>query len=551
MAQLQHIPGAQQANSEAPDVNANSPEHMRPSGRNGQGGRSAQDDTGHSGAPVGAAWESELRANLGEAFASVRAPKAKGLAAHRAAKESGSIIQRNDELEEVRAKATRTLGGLLSADEVMRACKLNMIQIQREHLSADDLVQHLRKLLQGWSADSVRNRTSVLIRLQQWLATAVPGSTIHSELSAVTMQRFFTWVHQTAEEAYKQGKSRRDGTRAAQGAYESILFFEANWGFTFAAKDCRSSLPYVNKHTGSRAPVKDARPFSIGIVALLLEFVANQHVDPTLRHLGCGLLIMAYTGLRYAQIQSWVLYGQREDEIYGQSFKKDPRHGHREDPAPFWLVLVDITGRQGPARFMEVWRDSVDDLLKICEDNRKPLTFAIRSFSRSSKHKPAEMHNGPISYDQLRNNMWRVLVAACPGMSEEVAKSFTPHSARHFLQCVFKSREECHRIRALTGEWSGWASTQQTSACVWAPDQIHTAAVRRFAKMADRYAQHALAREAIGALRRNLEAVRRFVSNQGGAMATFQQECFSADGVADTLHFDRLEKEARVLGEKY
>jgi hypothetical protein len=66
-----------------------------------------------------------------------------------------------------------------------------------------------------------------------------------------------------------------------------------------------------------------------------------------------------------------------------------------------------------------------------------------------------------MSYRQFNNHMGKVLVAAFPGMTEALAKTFTPHSCRTFLQNVFKGRKENKKVRTLTGEWDGWASDQE------------------------------------------------------------------------------------------
>jgi len=57
--------------------------------------------------------------------------------------------------------------------------------------------------------------------------------------------------------------------------------------------------------------------------------------------------------------------------------------------------------------------------------------------------------------------MWKVLVAACPGMTEDLARTFNPHSGRTFIQNVFKGRKESKQARMFTGEWAGYATNTQ------------------------------------------------------------------------------------------
>jgi hypothetical protein len=360
------------------------------------------------------------------------------------------------------------------------------------------------------------------------------------------MNKFFNWIHQQASMKDNRGG---DGTRAAKGAYDSLIFFSANWGFQFHVKDCLSTLPSLNTRTNSRKPAKSARPFSIGMVALISLFVTDKTADPVLRHIGCCILLMCYTGIRFVQMQNFTLYGERDGVVYGQVFRKNPEHNRREDPAPFWIVLCDLNG-DGKAPFFDVWTESVKDLLAISEEDKQPLQFAARSI-RFHRGRAAEMLNGPMSYSQFHGHMWKVLVAACPGMTEDLARTFNPHSGRTFIQNVFKGRKESKQARMFTGEWAGYATNTQASECLWAPDQLRAAAVHRLMKMPDRYAKAQLAIAVVEAFDRNLKALRAFVAKQGGALATFQQEKFALDCQGDALHFGGPERATRIPGAEY
>ena len=96
----------------------------------------------------------------------------------------------------------------------------------------------LLQLISGWSARGLRNKTAVLQRFQLYLAEHHPDVTIHDEVSAVTMNKFFNWIHQQASMKDNRGG---DGTRAAKGAYDSLIFFSANWGFQFHVRAVRKA----------------------------------------------------------------------------------------------------------------------------------------------------------------------------------------------------------------------------------------------------------------------------------------------------------------------
>jgi hypothetical protein len=240
---------------------------------------------------------------------------------------------------------------------------------------------------------------------------------------------------------------------------------------------------------------------SIGMVALISAFVSNARADPILRHMGACLLIMCFSGIRYVQMQSFTLYGTRDGVVYGQVFRKTPERGHHTAPVPFWIVLCDLNSEER-APFFDMWLESVKDVLDILEAQGVPLTFTARSVTWG---RDQEMVNGAMSYRQFNNHMWKVLVAACPGMTEALARTFTPHSCRTFLQNVFKGRKESKKARTLTGEWDGWASAQEIKSCIWSPDQIRQAAAKRLMNMPDRYATAQLAVDSIDAFDRNFK----------------------------------------------
>jgi hypothetical protein len=155
----------------------------------------------------------------------------RGIKAHAHAKQQGKIVSPAHEYAELRKAALYDLGKLVTIDEVLRACKLNKVQVASEQLSASDLVQHLLQLISGWSARCLNNKIAVLRRFQGYLEQHSPGATIHDEISAVTMNKFFLWVHQQASDKAPDFLGDRDGTRSAKGAYDSLLFFLLNWGF--------------------------------------------------------------------------------------------------------------------------------------------------------------------------------------------------------------------------------------------------------------------------------------------------------------------------------
>jgi hypothetical protein len=122
---------------------------------------------------------------------------------------------------------------------------MQRVQVQSENLSGDDIVCHLGKLIAGWSPRCLQTKLTHLLRLQSFLNEHVQGSTIHDDLIAVTMGTFLDWVHEQATAKERKG----DGTRAAQGAFESLNFFRAYWGFNFQIKECRQSIPGLHPKT--------------------------------------------------------------------------------------------------------------------------------------------------------------------------------------------------------------------------------------------------------------------------------------------------------------
>ena len=162
----------------------------------------------------------------------------RGVQAHARAKRQGKMVRPAHEHERLRKEALYDLGKLLTMAEVLRACKLNKVQVASEQLSASDLVTHLLQLISGWIARGLRNKIAVLQRFQLYLAEHHPDVTIHDEISAVTMNKFFTWIHQQASMKENLGG---DGTRAAKGAYDSLIFFSANWGFQFHVRAVRKA----------------------------------------------------------------------------------------------------------------------------------------------------------------------------------------------------------------------------------------------------------------------------------------------------------------------
>ena len=499
-------------------------------------------------------WLSQLNEELQQAIAGMASEKrARGTEAHARAKAEGRIIQPHAERAEAGDAALKALLGVMSTEAILRACKIDLGTLQREQIAGEDLAKHLRQLMQGWSEENMCKRVTALIRFQNWLATEAPNLTLDDEISTVTMQRYFNWVHSNAGQQHDLGKRARDGTRAGKGAWEAIKFFEQNWGYRFQAQSCGPSLKWLHERTGTSQPRKDARAFSPGIVACLLVFVARPDADPILRHIAAVLLIMAYTGMRYKNAQNTILCGTRDDQVptapgmevvFGQTYEKNPRKHQHEQRQPIWIVLADLACSGRPPVFMEAWRESVADLLQICESSREPLAFLARTVQQPPGRyggQRAELTNGAMSYQQFANRMGRVLVAAC-GFTPELAKTFKPHSARHFLENVFTARNESGQRRGLAGAWSGWASTGDRDACTWAPDVLAHAAARRLARMPDRYARHALAQSSISTLANNLEAVRKHIERQGGPRPTLQREIFSHDGLADVLYFHEIEK---------
>jgi hypothetical protein len=208
-------------------------------------------------------------------------------------------------------------------------------------------------------------------------------------------------------------------------------------------------------------------------------------------------------------MQTFTLYGERDCVVYGQVFRKTPDRNLHEDPAPFWIVLCDLNS-DGEASFFDVWTESVADLLAISEKESHQLQFTARTITFHQR-RSAEMLNGPMSYSQFHGHMWKVLVAAGPGITEKLVRTFHPHSGRTFIQNVFKGRKESKQARMFTGEWAGYASNTRASEYLWAPDRLRDAAVRRIMRMPDRYANAQLAKVVVQAFDRNLKSLRAFV----------------------------------------
>jgi len=283
-------------------------------------------------------WQAHLSQAIEDMFQEGEPENAqRGVQAHARAKKQGKMVRPAHEHAELRKEAIYDLGKLLTIAEVLRACKLNKVQVVSEQLSTSDLVTHLLQLISGWIARGLRNKIAALQRFQLYLEEHHQGVTIHEEISAVTMNKFFTWIHQQASMKENLGG---DGTRAVKGAYDSLIFFSANWGFRFHVKDCHSTLPSLNTRTNSRKPAKSARPFSIGMVALISSFVTDKNADPVLRHIGCCILLMCYTGIRFVQMQNFTLYGEHDGVVYGQVFRKNPKHNRHEDPDAEWANVV-------------------------------------------------------------------------------------------------------------------------------------------------------------------------------------------------------------------
>ncbi len=48
------------------------------------------------------------------------------------------------------------------------------------------------------------------------------------------------------------------------------------------------------------------------MVDLISLFVNDKKADPVLRHIRCCILMMCYTGIRFVQMQTFTLYGERD-----------------------------------------------------------------------------------------------------------------------------------------------------------------------------------------------------------------------------------------------
>jgi hypothetical protein len=80
----------------------------------------------------------------------------RGIKANAHAKQLGKIVRPADEHAEFRKSTIYDLGKLVTISEVLRACKLNKVQVASDQLSARDLVQHLLQLISGWIAQGIK-----------------------------------------------------------------------------------------------------------------------------------------------------------------------------------------------------------------------------------------------------------------------------------------------------------------------------------------------------------------------------------------------------------
>jgi hypothetical protein len=76
----------------------------------------------------------------------------RGIKANAHAKQLGKIVRP----AEFRKSTIYDLGKLVTISEVLRACKLNKVQVASDQLSARDLVQHLLQLISGWFAQGIK-----------------------------------------------------------------------------------------------------------------------------------------------------------------------------------------------------------------------------------------------------------------------------------------------------------------------------------------------------------------------------------------------------------
>ena len=84
-------------------------------------------------------------------------------------------------------------------------------------------------------------------------------------------------------------------------------------------------------------------------------------------------------------MQTFNLYGNRDNVNFGQTFGKDPRRNHSKEAMPFWLVLVDLLGAE-KAVFFNKGLELTDKLCTLCEGTKKPLTYIAQSIHcRGSK----------------------------------------------------------------------------------------------------------------------------------------------------------------------
>jgi hypothetical protein len=466
------------------------------------------------------------------------APSQRGGRAHQNARVLGRVINKSDEDDELRNVAVHRLCELLRPADILRACNLQEESMAREGLTGEDVVRHLRRATQKWNGEQMRQRTTALSRLAAWLEQQKSGLSVGDNISEVLMTKYFADVHEAACEKAASANGKGDGTRAAHGAWQALCFLQRNWGLAFNAIACKVQIPYKNSVRGARKLRAPSRPFSMGMMGLLEEYIERADICECYRHLACVLLVYGIGGQRFCQLQQHEVYAQRDDVVYGQVDCK--KHPTKREPGPFWLVLISLI-REGEHRCMETWHASMRDLEDLAEAGGEQARFLARSFSRVEGMR--KFGNGSIPYASFLRHMRRVIQEACPDMDPKVAQTFGAHSARHFLPNVMRGRRESDWAMTVAGQWDGWAPAKQQAECLWKPDAVAQACAARLRKMPERYAGLQLAVDTVAVLRRNLLAVRDFIRENGGARAVFAKEKFSADGLSDDLGFDRLSKE--------
>ena len=178
------------------------------------------------------------------------------------------------------------------------------------------------------------------------------------------MLRYFDDVHEIACGKAASAKGKGDGTRAAYGAWAALSLLEKHWGLAFNASVCREKVPYADSARGSRQVRSEARPFSIGMMGLLEEYIERADICGCYRHLACVLLVYSLGGQQFCQMQQHEVYDQRDGVVYGQVDCK--KHPTKREPGPFWLVLVSLI-RDGEHRCMEKWHENMHDLEEIAD----------------------------------------------------------------------------------------------------------------------------------------------------------------------------------------